>query len=100
CSPADPFNLVMSADHGFHKIINIQHISHLTAITIKSDGFATKRPKYEVRHPTLIFGSELMRTANAAHSENHGGQSECASVVQNILISGSFGTSIRTMEIK
>jgi len=47
-------------------------------------------PQEEMRNPALIFSATLMRPVDTAHSENVRRQPEETSVVQGILIGGSF----------
>src|SRR5688500_1718888 len=53
-----------------------------------------------MRHPALIFIAVLMRPINTAHAKHQRGNSIRARVINDVLISGAFGTAVRTMKVE
>src|SRR5436190_6324216 len=50
--------------------------------------------------PSLVFGAELMRTINAAHSEDDCGQTKSPRVVHDVLIGCAFGAAVGAVKIQ
>src|SRR5437763_9384648 len=70
------------------------------AVAIQGDRPAFQCADEEVCDPALIFGAELMRPVDAAHSEDHGRQPKGSRVVEDVLVGSTFGTSIRAVKIE
>jgi hypothetical protein len=71
----------------------------LHPIAIQGDWLTVYRPNQEVGNPPLVFGAKLMGPVNTAHAEDDGWDAEGTGVVEDVLVSGSFGTAIGTMEV-
>ena len=64
----DGTDIVEGAEPSRGGIIHMQRITHLPAVTVNGDGFATDCLKEEMGDPALVFGAELPRPIDAAHA--------------------------------
>jgi len=67
------------------------------AVAVERNRLPFKSAHQKVRDPALIFIIYLMRSVNAAHAKYHRGQAKRPSVVDDILVCGTFGTALRAV---
>src|SRR4051812_30361277 len=69
-------DLIESHDKCVDKIFDEQNVPHLHAVAVERNRQAHQGPNQKMRHPTLVFVAELMRSVDTAHTEDHGRQRE------------------------
>jgi len=67
------------------------------AVAVERNRLPFKSAHQKVRDPALIFIIYLMRSVNAAHAKYHRRQAKRPSVVDDVLVCGTFGTAVRAV---
>src|SRR5690348_4007953 len=70
CTPAHPAYRTEDAAIGGDSIIDMEDVTHLAAIAINGDCFATQCSNEKMRYPPLVLGAMLMRPVDTAHAQD------------------------------
>ena len=94
------FDLVASARHQIHEVPHEKQVPHLFPVAINRKSPSSQSGQREVRHPSLVFRTKLVRPVNARHPEHDRRQPVDAMVVANVLIRRALRTTIRRMKVQ
>src|SRR5690625_4149254 len=100
CLARQLIDMLLQGQESRYQIVHEQDVEHLFSIAIQRDRLSLERAYQEMRHPALIFGSELMRAINTTHAQRRRRQAHAAGIIDGVLISPTFRAAIRAMEIK
>jgi hypothetical protein len=92
-------HLRLREQHRIDEIADVQDVADLQSVAVYRDRLILDGANEKVRDPALILGAELVRTVNAAHSEDDRRQPEGARVVEDVLVRGALRTAIRAVKI-
>src|SRR5689334_13832744 len=82
------------------QIIDKENVAHLHAVAVDRDGLAGNGTNHEMRHPTLIFVSILVRTVDATHAKDERGNPVSARVIDDVLVCCAFRTTVGAVKIE
>src|SRR5690625_2987319 len=97
---ADLVHLLLGQLHRIEQVVDKKNVANLATIAVDRDRFSSHRLQEKMGDPTLILRSELVGSVDAAHPENGRGTIERSRIFENVLIGGSFRTSVRSLELE
>jgi len=100
CAAADRVDVGECSEPGRDCVIDVQGVADLQAVAKNRDRAAPDGLQHEVGNPTLIFRSELAGSVDAAHPQRGGAQAIDACIVADIVVGGSLGAAVRTIEVE
>src|SRR5215203_4788391 len=92
--------MLLSKQECIHQVVDTQDVAHLPSVAIQDDGASFHCADQEVSDPALIFGPELVRAIDAAHSKHDRRDTVGARIVEHVLIRGSLGAAVGAVEIE
>src|SRR5215218_6411422 len=75
-------------------------VAYLIAVAENSDRLISQCLQEEVGDPALVFGAELARAVNTAHSHDRAAKPEDPGVVANVLVGRALRAAVGAVEIK
>src|SRR5690606_2368747 len=97
-SSAQSIDVLPSAHERVDELVDVEDVANLLSVAVDGDGLAAPGADQKMGDPPLVFGPELARLVDAAHSEDDRAEPERLRVVEHVLVGGPLAAPVRAVE--